>query len=382
MKTFVFLLLALIAYTQAAFYSENFDGNWESRWVQGEVGDNLGKFVSGKAPFYETSGIKTSEDARFYRLSSAFESFSNKDKPLVLQYTVANPQTIDCGGGYIKLHPSDINQKEYQGETPYNVMFGPDFCGSGTRRCHLIFNYKGENHLIRDQIPLSQDDLTHLYTMILRPDNTFEVLVDNEQVRAGNLADDFDMLPPKQINDPSASKPADWVDEAQIADPEDKKPEGWDDIPAEIADPDAAKPEDWDDELDGEWERPMIRNPEYKGEWRPKMIPNPDYKGEWVHPQIDNPEYKYDPNLYLYETNGAVGFELWQVKSGTVFGDILVTDNVEEATKAAEVVMQRIAKEKEAYEKDEEEKRKALEEEREKAAQELEEDLGDETDEL
>lgn len=45
-----------------------------------------------------------------------------------------------------------------------------------------------------------------------------------------------------------------------------------------IPDPDAKKPEDWDDEMDGEWEPPMIDNPDYKGEWKPKQIDNPDYK--------------------------------------------------------------------------------------------------------
>lgn len=31
-----------------------------------------------------------------------------------------------------------------------------------------------------------------------------------------------------------------------------------------IPDPDAKKPEDWDEDMDGEWEPPMIPNPEYK----------------------------------------------------------------------------------------------------------------------
>ena len=39
------------------------------------------------------------------------------------------------------------------------------------------------------------------------------------------------------------------------------------------------QPEDWDDEMDGEWEPPMIDNPEYKGEWKPRQIDNPAYKG-------------------------------------------------------------------------------------------------------
>lgn len=36
------------------------------------------------------------------------------------------------------------------------------------------------------------------------------------------------------------------------------------DKPEYIPDPDAKKPEDWDDDTDGEWEPPMIPNPEYK----------------------------------------------------------------------------------------------------------------------
>ena len=74
---------------------------------------------------------------------------------------------------------------------------------------------------------------------------------------------DWDFLPAKRIKDPSLSKPADWVDEAKIDDPEDKKPEGYD-KPELIPDKDATKPEDWDAEEDGEWEPPMINNPEYK----------------------------------------------------------------------------------------------------------------------
>merc|ERR1712129_247693 len=92
----------------------------------------------------------------------------------------------------------------------------------------------------------------------------------------------------------------------------------------EIPDHEAKKPEDWDDEEDGEWE--------------PQMIPNPDYKGPWKHPMIANPEYATDDELYAVCDEGCthVGFELWQVKSGTLFDDIIVTDSLEEAQKFAE----------------------------------------------
>jgi calreticulin len=237
-------------------------------------------------------------------------------------------------------------------------MFGPDICGA-TRRTHLIFNYKGQNYLIKKEIRTETDTYTHLFTLVLNPDNTFQVLIDGKEAASGNLKDDFDILPPKQIQDPNAKKPSDWVDERQIVDPEDRKPEGWDDIPREMVDPAATKPSDWDDELDGEWEAPKIPNPDYKGEWRPRMIDNPAYKGEWVHPMVPNPNWYDDDNLYSYSNVGVVGFELWQVKSGTIFDNIIVTDDIEEANRLAEVTKRTQEGEKRA----EEEERKAREEE-------------------
>lgn len=74
---------------------------------------------------------------------------------------------------------------------------------------------------------------------------------------------DWDFLPPKKIKDPSQSKPKDWDDKPTIPDPDDQKPEDWDQ-PEHIPDPEATKPEDWEDEMDGEWEAPLINNPEYK----------------------------------------------------------------------------------------------------------------------
>jgi len=75
----------------------------------------------------------------------------------------------------------------------------------------------------------------------------------------------------------------------------------------------------------------MIDNADFKGVWKPKQIDNPAYKGVWVHPEIENPEYSEDPNLYLFKDIGAVGFDLWQVKSGTIFDNVLITDDEKSA---------------------------------------------------
>jgi len=114
--------------------------------------------------------------------------------------------------------------------------------------------------------------------------------------------------------------------------------------------------------LDGEWEAPKIPNPEFKGEWRAKQIENPKYQGEWVHPQIDNPEFVPNPNLYAYDSFGGVGIEIWQVKSGTIFDNILITDSIEEAKADREEALSRIVGEK----ADEEADRKTREAEEDK----------------
>merc|ERR1711972_643084 len=98
-----------------------------------------------------------------------------------------------------------------------------------------------------------------------------------------------------------------------------------------IVDSEAKKPDDWDDEEDGEWEAPMKDNPEYKGEWIAKRISNPAYKGVWEAKMIANPEYVDDETLYKYDDFGFIGFDLWQVKGGTIFDNIIITDDVAEA---------------------------------------------------
>jgi calreticulin len=101
---------------------------------------------------------------------------------------------------------------------------------------HVIFSYKGKNHLINKEIRCKDDVFTHFYTLIVQPDNTYEVLIDNEKVESGSLEDDWDFLPPKKVKDPEAKKPEDWDERATIPDPDDKKPEDFD-KPEHIPDP-------------------------------------------------------------------------------------------------------------------------------------------------
>merc|ERR1712224_258708 len=283
----------------------------ESEGTAGTFKLNAGKwFASEEAD----KGIQTQEDSKFFGISASFDSFSNKGKDLIIQYQAKYEKDIECGGGYVKVGPKMSDPTTFGDPTPYNIMFGPDKCGY-TKRTHLIFNYDGKNVLKKSDLAYKQEDegTSHLYRMLLKPDNTVRVEIDEEKIYEGSLREDWEMLKPKEIPDPDDKKPDDWVDDSMIDDPE------------------AKKPDDWDDEEDGEWEAPMKDNPEYKGEWNAKRISNPAYKGFWEQKKIANPEYKDDDNLYKYSDFGFLGFDLWQVKGGTIFDNIIITDDKAEA---------------------------------------------------
>eukprot|EP01084_Bolivina_argentea_P062696 114660_1 len=385
------LLPFLLAFSASAevFYKETFGDDWESRWTASETKSDYGKWQLSAGKYFgdekESRGLQTSQDAKFYAISANLDKpVSNEAKSLVVQFEVKHEQNIDCGGGYLKIGPK-WEAKKFEGDTKYFIMFGPDICGQ-TKKVHMIFNYKGQNLDWKKEPRAESDESTHLYTMVLNSDNTYELHVDGEKKESGSLEDDWAFLKPKEIPDPKDEKPADWVDEAEMDDPEDKKPEDWDKEPETIVDPDAKQPDDWDTEEDGEWEAPMISNPKYKGEWKAKRIPNPGYKGVWKAKDISNPDYVADANLYLFKDIESVGLDLWQVKSGTIFDNIIITDSLAEATAfAKETFHKYVPLEKKAKEKADEEARKAEAKEKEpidKPDDEADDDTKDDDDEL
>eukprot|EP00516_Mucochytrium_quahogii_P004308 CAMPEP_0203747900 /NCGR_PEP_ID=MMETSP0098-20131031/2920_1 /ASSEMBLY_ACC=CAM_ASM_000208 /TAXON_ID=96639 /ORGANISM=" , Strain NY0313808BC1" /LENGTH=404 /DNA_ID=CAMNT_0050636477 /DNA_START=33 /DNA_END=1247 /DNA_ORIENTATION=- len=380
--------VATVAHGKVHFKEEFNDDGWRDRWVDSTwKGESMGTWEHTAGEWYadeqKDKGISTKDKARFYAISSKFdEPFSNKDKDLVVQFSVKDEGrdgSSFCGGGYIKLMGSDIDQENFGGESPYKIMFGKDMCGMDVSRIHLIFNYKGKNLLKDEDIKLEYNDkneFTHLYTLHLRPDNTYTVYFDLEEKASGALDEGWD-FPKKMLDDPEDKKPADWVDEEMMLDPEDVKPEGYDDIPEKIADPEAKKPEDWDDEDDGEWEAPTIANPDFKGPWVQKKIKNPDYKGPFVPKQIPNPDY--DDQIYKFDDIGSVGFELWIVDNGSIFDNIYVGDDIEEAKKFAKETFM-VTKEGEKPAKEAFDAKKKAEEDAKKEAEAPEEAAEDEED--
>ena len=308
--------------------------------------------------------------------------FPFDEKPLIVQYELNFQHGQDCGGGYIKLlsHKKGLDLRQFTDKTPYTIMFGPDKCGSDAK-LHFIFRHINpknqsveEKHCKKlgtkersDFEEYLRDKRPHLYRLIVRPDNTFEMSIDYKIVNHGSLMDDFNppVNPPAEIDDPKDKKPSDWDEREKIPDPKASKPDDWDeDAPRSIVDesavmptgwledepemvPDigAEKPDDWDDEMDGEWEaplvenprcqsapgcgkwnKPMIDNPKYKGKWHAQLIDNPEYKGKWKPRRIPNPDYYHDPEPFKMTAIGAVGIELWSMSQDIYFDNLLITD--------------------------------------------------------
>merc|ERR1712216_940704 len=109
---------------------------------------------------------------------------------------------------------------------------------------------------------------------------------------------------------------------------------------------------------------PQIDNPDFKGEWKAKRIKNPDYKGVWAPKKIANPDFVDDDQLYSYDSFAFVGIDVWQVKSGTIFDNLLITDDVDTAKAAADKIKVEQDAEKAAKEKADAEKAAKAEEER------------------
>ncbi|KAJ8587787.1 Calreticulin-domain-containing protein [Rhizopogon salebrosus TDB-379] len=375
-------------------FIEQFTDDYAERWTPSEatkktpVGGETFSYVGTweveepETPLIEgDKGLVAKSKAAHHAISAPFTApVDFKDEPLVVQYEVKYQKGGNCGGGYIKFLEDGFQTsgKEFSDTTPWVVMFGPDNTCPGTK-LHFIFRHKNpisgeyeEKHLSIPPKPTFGKD-TNLYTLVVNPDNTYDVLFNGESQRSGNLLEDFTpaVNPPKEIDDPEDNKPTNWVDTKRISDPDAVKPEDWDEAepyevpdedavkpegwldnePLSIPDPDAEKPEEWDDEEDGdwiaptvrnpacdegpgcgEWKRPSKANPKYKGKWYAPMIDNPAYIGEWSPRKIANPDYFEDlePVKHLNKI-GGVGIELWTMTEDILFDNIYVGHSVDDA---------------------------------------------------
>lgn len=161
---FLLTSLSLSFVLGTVYFKETFDQGLSDKWIQSSSKDDFGKFKVSAGKFFadesSSKGLQTSQDAKFYAISVPFTTeFDNADKTFVLQFSVKHEQGIDCGGGYVKVLPPGLDLAKLNGESQYNIMFGPDICG-GDRKTHVILSHKGKNHLVKKEIPAENDELS------------------------------------------------------------------------------------------------------------------------------------------------------------------------------------------------------------------------------
>nr|XP_020023349.1 calreticulin-3 isoform X2 [Castor canadensis] len=231
---------------------------------------------------------------------------------------------------------------------------GPDICGFDIKKVHVILHFKNQYHSNKKPIRCKVDGFTHLYTLILRPDLSYEVKIDGQSIESGSIEYDWNVTSLNTAEKLSAE--AQGWDQAK-----DAKAQDWE---KHFLDASANKPSDWNGELDGDWQAPLLQKPPYQDGLKPEGIS----KDVWLHQKVKGTSYLTQYDLSEFEDIGAIGLELWQVRSGTIFDNFLITDDEEYAerfgkatwgeTKGPEREMDAIqAKEeiKKAREEDEEE---------------------------
>lgn len=87
-----------------------------------------------------------------------------------------------------------------------SLMFGPDICGTQTKKLHVILSYQGQNYPLKKELECETDKLTHFYTFVLRPDASYSILIDGRERDSGSMYTDWDILPPRKIRDVKAKK--------------------------------------------------------------------------------------------------------------------------------------------------------------------------------
>lgn len=377
--------------SKSSFFEQfEYDSLENSGWIPSLAEKSTGANYNGQWSLEEPkkypgfSGDKAltmkSEAALYAILKKLPEVLDNTDKDLVLQYELKFNEPMACGGSYLKLLSRGLDPQLFNDETEFEIMFGPDICGSANK-IHFLLKKKVGGEIAESTLrtpPMARNnELSNLYTLILRPNLDVEIRINGDVAKAGNVLNTPNfMVPPldvpRMIPDASAQKPDDWDDRRFVLDlaakkPEDwdakynvqwipnpdiLKPNGWNDDETEeeyVRDPEAVKPAGWDDEEDGEWRAPIVRNPrclygcgkweapkivnpDYKGDWAPPAIENPAFQGEWKPPLVKNPEFDENAKFTLTPVD-AIGIEVWSMHAGVSYNNIYLGNSIAEAEK-------------------------------------------------
>jgi hypothetical protein len=193
------------------FYSlahfPSFAGSWRYRWIESAANMEegaAGHFGWGAGMYYgdweAQMGLMTTEDKKYYQISADFNrTISTKGKKLIISYTIKMERDVGSGGGYIKLLPEGLDQEHFTSDDTYDILFGPDVVHRLNAQVKFIIRRGEEYFAMNDTIYCPLDELTHMYTLIIRPDCTYEIQIDGKHITSGRIRDQFSILGPQWV---------------------------------------------------------------------------------------------------------------------------------------------------------------------------------------
>jgi hypothetical protein len=181
--------------------------DWKQRWVESDAhrADGMRGRLGWDAGTYFGNwdiqvGMKTLDPKKFYHVTADIgKSINNRGKLLIISYTAKLEMNPNCTGAYLKILPDTTNQSSFNENDPYEIMFGPDLYSPTHRDLQLIMKFGNVTKRTKTMMRAPMDNFTHLYSLIIKPSNTFEVMIDRDVVLSGLLRDEFDCLGPRYV---------------------------------------------------------------------------------------------------------------------------------------------------------------------------------------
>ncbi len=131
---------------------------------------------------WKADGVRTVDNNAYYHLHSNFTPFSNIGKTLTLQYKLEVDNEITCSQNFLTFYSTYPNS---------SFLFGPHTC-NGTSRIDIKFWNKGIAYQINKTIdPGYILKMAVAYKLVLPPNGTYSVYINNALVGSGSVANDF-----------------------------------------------------------------------------------------------------------------------------------------------------------------------------------------------
>ena len=145
--------------------------------------------------------MKTVDPRKFYHISADMgKPINNRGKLLIISYTMKQEKEENHTMAAIKLWADGTDQKSINESTPYEISFGPNSGSTSTKR-HFDYymHFLNGTYQCKKMLHCIYDKYTHMFTLVIRPNNTAQILVDGEVIHENYLKEDFDVLGPRLV---------------------------------------------------------------------------------------------------------------------------------------------------------------------------------------